>query len=87
MNVRDGQACDVVTIATVANDPDLMPLAIEFDNDPGLVTSPYVGTALIAAAHPGQEDVLRSLIAAGAPPDHAESRGFAEMADRLRAQR
>ena len=135
MNARDGQAYDVVTIAAVANDPDLMSLAIERGNNPGLVTSPYDGTALSAAAHLGHVEVVRRLIAAGAPLDHvnnlhwtavmeavvlgdggqdhqavldalldagadrtladregvtplqhAERRGFAEMAERLRSQ-
>ena len=50
MNALEHRAYDVVTIAAVADDPDLMSLAIELGNDPGLVTSPYLGTALIAAA-------------------------------------
>lgn len=50
MNALDHRAYDAVTIAAVANDPELMSLAIELGNDPGLVTSPYLGTALIAAA-------------------------------------
>jgi hypothetical protein len=87
MNISDGQACDVVTIATVANDPDLMSLAIEFGYDCGLVTSPYDGTALIAAAHLGHVDIVRRLIATGALLENAENQGFAKMAERLRAQR
>lgn len=70
MNALEHQAYDVVTIAAVANDPDLMSLAIELGNDPALVTSPYDGTALIAAAHLGHVEVVRRLIAAGAPLDH-----------------
>lgn len=70
MNALEGQAYDVVTIAAVANDPELMSLAIELGNDPGLVTSPYEGTALIAAAHLGHVEVVTRLIDAGAPPDH-----------------
>ncbi len=73
MNALDGQAYDVVTIAAVANDPDLMSLVIELGNDPGLVTSPYDGTALIAAAHLGHVEVVRRLIAAGAPLDHVNN--------------
>ncbi len=73
MNALDGQAYDVVTIAAVANDPDLMSLAIELGNDPGLVTSPHDGTALIAAAHLGHVVVVRRLIAAGAPLDHVNN--------------
>ena len=73
MNALEGQAYDVVTIAAVANDPELMSLAIELGNDPGLTTSPYDGTALIAAAHLGHVEVVRRLIAAGAPLDHVNN--------------
>ena len=73
MNALDGQAYDVVTIAAVADNPDLMSLAIELGNDPGLTTSPYDGTALIAAAHLGHVEVVRRLIAAGAPLDHVNN--------------
>lgn len=73
MNALEHQAYDVVTIAAVADDPDLMSLAIELGNDPGLVTSPYDGTALIAAAHLGHAEVVRRLIAAGAPLDHVNN--------------
>ena len=76
MNALEGQAYDVVTIAAVADDPDLMSLAIELGNDPGLMTSPYDGTALIAAAHLGHDEVVRRLIAAGAPLDHVNNLGW-----------
>ena len=73
MNALEGRAYDVVTIAAVANDPQLMSLAIALGNNPGLVTSPYDGTALIAAAHLGHVDVVTRLIAAGAPVDHVNN--------------
>ena len=73
MNAIEGQAYDAVTIAAVANDPDLMSLAIELGNEPGQVTSPYDGTALIAAAHLGHVEVVRRLISAGAPLDHVNN--------------
>ncbi|MCV2867559.1 ankyrin repeat domain-containing protein [Defluviimonas sp. WL0002] len=73
MNALEYRAYDVVTIAAVAGDPDLMSLAIELGNDPGLVTSPYLGTALIAAAHLGHAEVVRRLIDAGAPLDHVNN--------------
>ncbi|WP_170575704.1 ankyrin repeat domain-containing protein [Ruegeria atlantica] len=73
MNALEGQAYDVVTIAAVANDPELMTLAIALGNDPGLTTSPYEGTALIAAAHLGHVEIVRRLIAAGAPLDHVNN--------------
>lgn len=76
MNALEGQAYDAVTIAAVADDPDLMSLAIELGNDPGLTTSPYDGTALIASAHLGHDEVVRRLIAAGAPLDHVNNLGW-----------
>jgi hypothetical protein len=36
------------------------------------VTSRYDATALIAAAHPGYEGVVREFVAARAPPDHVK---------------
>ena len=50
-----------------------MSAAIELGNDAGLMTSPYDGTALIAAAHLGHVVVVRRLIAAGAPLDHVNN--------------
>ncbi|HWM83574.1 MAG TPA: ankyrin repeat domain-containing protein [Pseudolabrys sp.] len=76
MNALDSQAYDVVTIAAVADDPDLMSLAIQLGNDPRLTTSPYRGTALIAAAHLGHVEVVRRLIVAGAPLDHVNNLGW-----------
>ncbi|WP_425046857.1 ankyrin repeat domain-containing protein [Primorskyibacter sp. S87] len=76
MNALEFQTYDVVTIAAVADDPELMSLAIELGNDPGLTTSPYDGTALIAAAHLGHVEVVRRLIKAGAPLDHVNNLGW-----------
>ncbi len=73
MNALESQAYDVVTIAAVADDPELMSLAIELGNDPSLTTSPYDGTALIAAAHLGHVEVVKRLIEAGAPLDHVNN--------------
>jgi len=76
MNALESQAYDVVTIAAVANAPELMSLAIELGNSPRLITSPYRGTALIAAAHLGHVEAVRRLIAAGAPLDHVNNLGW-----------
>lgn len=76
MNALDARRYDVVTIAAVANDPDLMSLAIALGNDAGLITSPYDGTALIAAADLGHGEIVRRLIAAGAPLDHVNTLGW-----------
>jgi len=76
MNALDDQVYDVVTIAAVADDLELMSLAIRLGNEPGLTTSPWRGTALIAAAHLGHVEVVRRLIAAGAPLDHVNNLGW-----------
>ncbi len=70
MNALDDEVYDVLTIAAVANDPDMVSLALTLGNRPDLVTSVYDGTALIAAAHLGHHEVVRRLIAGGAPLDH-----------------
>lgn len=76
MNALEHQAYDVVTIAAVADDPELMSLAIALGNRADRITSPYDGTALIAAAHLGHDEVVRRLIAAGAPLDHVNNLGW-----------
>jgi uncharacterized protein len=75
-NALDAQRYDAVTIAAVADDPETMSLAISLGNKPGNITSIYDGTALIAAAHLGHDEVVRRLIAAGAPLDHVNNLGW-----------
>ena len=69
-NALEHDRYDMVTIAAVANDLDTMRLALELGNRSTNVTSRYDGTALIAAAHLGHADIVKSLIKAGAPLDH-----------------
>lgn len=76
MNAREHQAYDVVTIAAVADNAELLSLALGLGNRADLVTSPYDGTALIAAADLGHAEVVRRLIAAGAPLDHVNNLGW-----------
>ena len=76
MNALDDQVYDVLTIAAVADDPEMVSLAIQLGNRPDLVTSVYDGTALIAAAHLGHAEVVRRLIAGGAPLDHVNNLGW-----------
>ena len=64
---------DIITIAAVANDLPMLRLAIEGGGNPKAVTSRYDGTALIAAAHLGHVEVVRTLIAAKAPLDHVNN--------------
>ncbi len=76
MNALENRMYDVLTIAAVADDPALVSLALELGNRPDVVTSVYDGTALIAAAHLGHADVVRRLIAGGAPLDHVNNLGW-----------
>lgn len=73
VNALDSQRYDMLTIASVMNHLPLTKLAIELGADAKLITSPYEGTALIAAAHLGHAEVVRLLIAAGAPLDHVNN--------------
>jgi len=70
LNALDYQRYDPVTIAAVANDEETLALLLKLGASAKNITSPYDGTALIAAAHLGHVGVVRQLIAAGAPLDH-----------------
>jgi hypothetical protein len=72
-NALDRQRYDVVTIAAVADDVPMLKLVLEGGASPQNVTSPYDGTALIAAAHLGHVEVVQVLIRAGAPLDHVNN--------------
>ena len=72
-NALENQRYDIVTIAAVANDLGTLEAAIEIGASPGNITSPYDGTALIAASHLGHADIVRALIRAGAPVDHVNN--------------
>ncbi len=76
MNGLDGERYDAVTIAAVADDPEAMSAALAAGNRPDLVTSVWDGTALIAAAHLGHDEVVRRLVVAGAPLDHVNNLGW-----------
>jgi ankyrin repeat protein len=73
LDAVDDQRYDAVTIAAVANDEPTLALLLQLGASARNVTSPYRGTALIAAAHLGHVGVVRQLIAAGAPLDHVNN--------------
>lgn len=79
VNALEHQAYDIVTIAAVANDLDMLDAALKVGTNPGNITSPYIGTALIAAAHLGHYAVVERLTAAGAPLDHVNNLGWTAM--------
>lgn len=70
MNAKENRAYDIVTIAAVANDLEMLNVALELGASAGNITSPYDGTALIAAAHLGHYEIVDSLIKGNAPLDH-----------------
>ena len=73
LDLLDDDRYDAVTIASVADDSATLALLLSLGAKAGQVTSRYDGTALIAAAHLGHDEVVRQLIAAGAPLDHVNN--------------
>jgi uncharacterized protein len=75
-NALDAERYDIVTIAAVNRDLEMLKIALEGGGNARAITSPYDGTALIAAAHRGYLDVVRALIAAKAPLNHVNNLGW-----------
>jgi ankyrin repeat protein len=82
-NALDRQQYDIVTIAAVANDLEMLGIALDGGGSAKNITSPYQGTALIAAAHLGHAEVVRMLIAAGAPLDHVNNLGWTALIESI----
>ncbi len=82
-NALDAQRYDIVTIAAVNNDVEMLKLALAGGTDPKAITSPYEGTALIAAAHLGHAEVVRVLIEAKAPLDHVNNLGWTALMESI----
>jgi ankyrin repeat protein len=79
----DRQRYDVVTIAAVADDVPMLRVVLAGGASANNVTSPYNGTALIAAAHLGHAEVVRVLIEAGAPLDHVNNLGWTALMESI----
>ncbi len=75
-NALEHDRYDIITIAGVAGDADMVRLAVFLGGNPANVTSIYDGTALIASAHLGHVDVVRALVEAKAPLDHVNNLGW-----------
>ncbi len=56
---KDSRNYDAITILAVADRVEAMKAAIRLGGDPKAITSPYQGTALIAAAHLGHHEVVK----------------------------
>jgi ankyrin repeat protein len=74
---------DIVTIAAVANDIEMLKLALEGGASARNITSRYDGTALIAAAHLGHAEVVKILIAAKAPLNHVNNLGWTALMESI----
>ena len=83
VNALDIQHYDMLTIAAVANRVDLLALALEAGANASQITSPYEGTALIAAAHLGHVQVVRALINGEAPVDHINNLGWTALIEAI----
>jgi ankyrin repeat protein len=75
-NALDAERYDIITIAAVNNDLELLQIALDGGGNARAITSPYDGTALIAAAHRGHVEIVRALIAAKAPLNHVNNLGW-----------
>ena len=73
LNLLENDLYDGITIASVADDEATLRVLIGLGASAKQITSRYVGTALIAAAHLGHDGVVRQLIQAGAPLDHVNN--------------
>ena len=74
---------DAVTIAAVANDAATLRLLLQLGASAKQITSRYDGTALIAAAHLGHDEVVKLLVDAGAPLDHVNNLGWTALIESI----
>jgi ankyrin repeat protein len=82
-NALERDRYDIVTIAAVADDVETLKVALALGGSAKNITSRYDGTALIAAAHLGHDEVVRVLIAAGAPLDHVNNLGWTALIESI----
>jgi ankyrin repeat protein len=75
-NALDIDRYDIVTIAAVANDLEMLKIVLDGGASARNITSRYDGTALIAAAHLGHAEAVKMLIAAKAPLNHVNNLGW-----------
>lgn len=83
VNAFDNSRYDALTIAAVAGDLAMLKLLLASGANAQAITSPYDGTALIAAAHLGQVDIVKALIAAKAPLDHINNLGWTALIEAI----
>jgi len=82
-NALDIDQYDIVTIAAVRNDIEMLKIALDGGASAKTVTSRYQGTALIAAAHLGHVEAVKVLIAARAPLNHVNNLGWTALMEAI----
>jgi uncharacterized protein len=82
-NALERDRYDIVTIAAVANDVPTLKVSLELGCSAKNITSRYDGTALIAAAHLGHAEIVRTLVKAGAPLDHVNNLGWTALIESI----
>lgn len=82
-NALENDRYDIVTIAAVANDVPTLKVALALGASAKNITSCYDGTALIAAAHLGHAEVVRTLVQAAAPLNHVNNLGWTALIESI----
>jgi ankyrin repeat protein len=83
LNLQERDRYDAVTIAAVADDVATLKLLLQLGASAKQITSRYDGTALIAAAHLGHDEVVKLLIDTGAPLDHVNNLGWTALIEAI----
>lgn len=83
LGAKERDRYDPLTIAAVADDAATVRVLIDLGASAKLVTSRHNGTALIAAAHLGHDEVVKLLIQAGAPLNHVNNLGWTALIESI----
>jgi len=75
-NALDAERFDIITIAAVNNDLDMLKIALDGGGNARAITSTNDSTALSAAARRANVEIVRALIAAKAPLNHVNNLGW-----------
>ena len=83
VNIRDNRAYDALTQAAARGDHALVGVLLDAGADVTIITSPYRGTALIAAAHHEHVEAIRLLLAKKPPIDHVNNLGWTALMEAI----